>query len=452
MKKCFYVFCFLMSAIMVGQSLKTKKVKEKVKGFEKTKREYSVLSENPTVKHGAYYEYYKKNLVVSGAYKNGLKDGNWLYESPEKSYKQMVSFKQGKPVGTWKRYIDNKLIFEALYSDDFNLQESKSFDIDGSCIYESSYDRTKNITNVKEVSRSGFIMKYNTSKHSSKHNKGEFHGVHKVMYPNGILLQEKKYNKGKLVWASDIFNKDGSVYKKTILENGNGVLHTYYLNKIAKGEFVAREVFTYKDSVPNGVKSEYNDSGKLIAQGIQYKNKKKGLWKVWSNRLDRYVEKDYKIKSKSMDYILGVPSVQTEDVPFAVIQNSCIPMEEEGNTTKGAKKVFSNLMNSYVSQNLDTDLVANLSNPNSKKTILYRAVAIFKINTLGEISDIRVKSPNAILEREFKKVLEEMPRLIPASQNGKTVNLLFSLPLTFKVSAQKKKDPFESLQEPKQRF
>ena len=57
----------------------------------------------------------------------------------------------------------------------------------------------------------------------------------------------------------------------------------------------------------------------------------------------------------------------------------------------------------------------------------------FKIDSLGIVKDIRVRSPHNWLEKEAIRTISLLPKLIPAKHNEKPVEMLYSLPIIFQV-------------------
>ncbi|TCK65036.1 TonB-like protein [Winogradskyella wandonensis] len=57
----------------------------------------------------------------------------------------------------------------------------------------------------------------------------------------------------------------------------------------------------------------------------------------------------------------------------------------------------------------------------------------FEIDSLGNIVNIQIRAPHTAFEKETKRVIELLPKFIPAKHNGKTVSTLYNLPITFKV-------------------
>ena len=66
-------------------------------------------------------------------------------------------------------------------------------------------------------------------------------------------------------------------------------------------------------------------------------------------------------------------------------------------------------------------------------TGIIRMAAMFKIDKSGSVSDIRVRSKYPVLTEEFRRVLENLLQMEPATHDEKKVNMLFALPLVFRA-------------------
>ncbi len=137
-------------------------------------------------------------------------------------------------------------------------------------------------------------------------------------------------------------------------------------------------------------------------------------------------EVDDIVEIEEVEYSDEVEEVTYEDVPFAAIQNPAIFPGCEKKRDK--KKCFSEKVNKFVTKKFDTGLAEELG-----LSGVQRMMAVFKVDVNGKITDVRVRSKNPELSAEFKKVVKSLPQMVPASQNGKKVNLLFQLPLVFRV-------------------
>ena len=138
------------------------------------------------------------------------------------------------------------------------------------------------------------------------------------------------------------------------------------------------------------------------------------------------VEIEDVIDIDAVEYSDEGEEVTYEDVPFAAIQNPAIfPGCEKA---KDKKQCFSDKVTRYISKNFNTGLAEELG-----LSGVQRMAAMFKIDINGKVSEVRVRAANPELQKEFERTLKGLPQMVPASQNGRKVNLLFSLPLVFRV-------------------
>ncbi|WP_139062157.1 toxin-antitoxin system YwqK family antitoxin [Ochrovirga pacifica] len=449
MKRLISLFTLLFCIVAFSQDLDTQKVIEKVKGFKKTTKEYYVLKEQPEIKHGIYKEYYKKKMIVEGEYRMGEKSGDWTYKGPKGSYLQKGSFLEGKEIGFWEIYEDGKRRFECIYTMNNTLSSYKAYNKEGGVTEEFQYDKSIGVGKGRKIMSTGFVMEYEADSLT------KYHGVLKVLYPNGELFQERKYEHGKLYSLSDIYKKNGEIEKKVKFLDGKGVFLNYFPNPLIKGQFKVQSATTYKDSVPFGMYLQYNLEGKLIQSGMRHKNKRIGVWRLWLSKKNKYIEKTYEIDEKrgTIAYweSLANKIKEKKDVPFASIKSQSLLMEHDGKKVSSSKKAFSDAINNYVAENFNTGLAESL-NVSKGKDEIFKLAAIFKINTLGEVSDIKVRSKYKILEDEFRRVLSGLPTFIPVFHNDRPVNILFSLPLRFRVKSSSEKDSFVGLESSTKRF
>lgn len=138
------------------------------------------------------------------------------------------------------------------------------------------------------------------------------------------------------------------------------------------------------------------------------------------------VEIEDVIDIEAVEYSDEGEEVTYEDVPFAAIQNPAIfPGCEKA---KDKKKCFSEKVNRYISRNFNIGLAEELG-----LSGVQRMAAMFKIDINGKVSEVQVRAQNPELQKEFERTIKGLPQMVPASQNGRKVNLLFSLPLVFRV-------------------
>lgn len=144
-------------------------------------------------------------------------------------------------------------------------------------------------------------------------------------------------------------------------------------------------------------------------------------------KIDIYIQKNRHMKKLFiLSLLISSYCFAQKDIPFSMIQNSAIyPGCEK---RKDKKKCFSEMTNKHVKENFDISLIKNQK---FKRTI--NMAAVFKIDTSGDIKDIRVKGNDSVLKEDIMQVLKEFPKMKPAMHKGEKVNMLYFLPLVFRV-------------------
>ena len=138
------------------------------------------------------------------------------------------------------------------------------------------------------------------------------------------------------------------------------------------------------------------------------------------------IELDDDIDIDQVEYSDEAEVVTYEDVPFAAIQNPAIfPGCEKA---KDKKACFSDMVSKHISKNFDVGLAEELG-----LSGIQSMQALFKIDINGKVSEVKIRASNPELKKEFERTIKSLPDMIPASQNGRKVNLLFALPLKFRV-------------------
>lgn len=60
-----------------------------------------------------------------------------------------------------------------------------------------------------------------------------------------------------------------------------------------------------------------------------------------------------------------------------------------------------------------------------------KVYVLFKIDTKGNIANIRTRGPDKCLEEEAHRIVSSIPKMVPGKQRGVPVNVPYSLPITF---------------------
>lgn len=136
------------------------------------------------------------------------------------------------------------------------------------------------------------------------------------------------------------------------------------------------------------------------------------------------------VEPPPMPLPVGVIVIEDEynkSVPFAIVTNPPeFPNTPIGMKRNEGKKYFSDSMNQHISTNFNKKVL--------NTTILgrHRISTQFKIDTNGQIVDIKVKAKYKVLEAEVLRVLESIPQLVPGKDaTNKKVAVTYVLPIIF---------------------
>ena len=111
-------------------------------------------------------------------------------------------------------------------------------------------------------------------------------------------------------------------------------------------------------------------------------------------------------------------------VEFAPIFPGC-----EGVAGKTASvECLSSKIRAFIGRKFDTEKF-NYFEPGSVQNIR----TMFTIDKNGNITDIKVRAKDKKLETEARKVLTQLPRMIPGKQGATNVNVSYAVPISFKV-------------------
>ncbi len=118
------------------------------------------------------------------------------------------------------------------------------------------------------------------------------------------------------------------------------------------------------------------------------------------------------------------------NVPFAVIDEVPVfPGCESLATNEERKECMSQRISKFVNRNFNTGLGKELN-----LTDVNRIFVSFEIDKNGLITNLRSRSPHPDLGNEAERVIKLLPKMLPGKQDGKPVNVLYALPITFKIA------------------
>ena len=123
--------------------------------------------------------------------------------------------------------------------------------------------------------------------------------------------------------------------------------------------------------------------------------------------------------SEEQEMAAGVPIAVIEEVP---IFEECKSLPKEKH-----RDCFQEMMYSFVRKNFyypDEAL---------EKKIQGRVIIRFVIEKDGSIVEVEASGAHSILEEAALNMFKKMPRLIPGTQRGKPVRVLYTIPISFRL-------------------
>jgi len=117
-----------------------------------------------------------------------------------------------------------------------------------------------------------------------------------------------------------------------------------------------------------------------------------------------------------------------EEVPFAVIEEAPIYPGCKGSKAQ-RKKCLQEKIKEHVFKKYNIGLAEELGLEPGKKKVY----VLFKIDHRGDIVNVQARGPHARLEKEAIRVVQTLPKMMPAKQRGKAVSVKYTLPITLEV-------------------
>lgn len=116
-----------------------------------------------------------------------------------------------------------------------------------------------------------------------------------------------------------------------------------------------------------------------------------------------------------------------EEVPFAII--------EEVPTFPGCEKPAKSERRSCFQERMDRHVRRTFRYPEiaQEMGIQGRVYVQFIIDEKGNITNIQLRGPDKNLEKEARRIIEKLPKMIPGKQRGRAVRVPFSYPITFRL-------------------
>lgn len=121
--------------------------------------------------------------------------------------------------------------------------------------------------------------------------------------------------------------------------------------------------------------------------------------------------------------------VVEEDVAFVVIEDVPIYPGCTGNKEQ-LRSCFSEKISKFVLKKFDPEIAADLGLQSGS---IQRIFVVFKIDTKGNVVNIKARAPHKKLQEEAIKIISSLPVMTPGKQRGRPVTVSYGLPIVFKI-------------------
>ncbi|WP_138432255.1 energy transducer TonB [Winogradskyella algicola] len=117
------------------------------------------------------------------------------------------------------------------------------------------------------------------------------------------------------------------------------------------------------------------------------------------------------------------------DVPFYKIEKAPIyPGCEKKKTNADRKKCMSDKISKLVSKRFNTDVASDHGISG-----LQKIQTQFTVDKNGNITNVKIRTPHPVLEKEALRVINKIPMMKPGYQQDKPVGVIYNLPIKFMV-------------------
>jgi len=121
--------------------------------------------------------------------------------------------------------------------------------------------------------------------------------------------------------------------------------------------------------------------------------------------------------------------VNVDTIPVSLVSEYPIfPGCDKFEDKRSQAKCFQQKISKHIIRKFDSDIAAD-----NGLTGVQRIFILFTINHEGDIVDVKARAPHPELQKEAVKAVNSLPKMKPAKQGYKKVNVTYTLPVVFKV-------------------
>lgn len=184
----------------------------------------------------------------------GLRQGMWQKTHPNGRLMYEGNFRDGKPVGEWKRYYEGGQTKAVIrYQENSDSAYATLFDRWGKKMAEGIY---------RDEKREGTWIFYSNGQKISEEEyaAGVRHGTSRTYYPTGELLEESEWQNGVQEGNHSVYFQTGKPYMQCKFSNGkrNGLCLSYFANNRIEMEAY------YQNNLRHGGWKFFNEKGDFL--------------------------------------------------------------------------------------------------------------------------------------------------------------------------------------------
>jgi antitoxin component YwqK of YwqJK toxin-antitoxin module len=372
----------------------------------------------PAGDDGLYEQYFKKQLITKGELKNGLKNGSWEFYYPNQNLHFTGDFINDSKTGEWTFYdekgnpktktvfnrnqvTDYKLYFDNGHAVAREFYTNGEFNGTTEFFYETGetaaiIQKHQNRTEFKSFHKSG-QLKFLTVDWKSKKN-----DTTKVYHSNGQLKEELSFYKNILLAVGKSFDLNGEELNHGNFQDGKGNVIRYYDDGTVKSKA------SYNSGKKHGIAQFYFQNGQLSATGMFANGAKIGIWKYYDEEGNQLENKEYRGNVEDNEF-----RIEFSPIGYAIDKVSTSALFPDGD--RGFKR--------YIKDHFENNSL--LKNEN--------VIFILDLDELGFVKNASVRCDRLSSEvcTEIEKSLTDLPRCIPAFEEGLPVTSSITQPFKF---------------------
>ena len=130
----------------------------------------------------------------------------------------------------------------------------------------------------------------------------------------------------------------------------------------------------------------------------------------------------------SFTYLSCSSDKEIEEKSLSLVEKAPIYPGCEDIDDNDKRKCLSDKINQFVAKRFDTSIGNSLG-----LSGMNRVIVQFKINSLGEVVNVKAKAQYPELKTEGERVINKLPDMKPGEHDGEKVDVIYQLPITFKI-------------------